>query len=170
MRVKFNDTMADGSKRNREYTVLIDSEGGEILRRFFNRFDAIFSDYYDSDPRGKPKTPEDLLALADGLTGVNMSGVFLPPEQLTPENVEDLLQAILADCEAGTLVQHPAFHPEPVLTDEEGNSLLWDFSLYLETAKSRYALHLYIFSDSENTLSWLEKNGLIEAFLKSPIG
>ena len=166
--VELGYTMADGAYKAREYTVLVDSEGGEILRTLFNRYDAIFSDYYDPDLSLELKTADDLLALRDTLTGVSLSGISLPLEQVTPDNLDALLRAILADCEAGTLVQHPAYHPEPVLTDEEGNSRLWDYSLYLENGKSKYALHLYVFADSENILAWLEENGMIEALQESP--
>ena len=106
--------------------------------------------------------------MRDTLTGVSLNSVSLPQEQVTPENLDALLRAILADCEAGTLVQHPAYHPEPVLTNEDGESILWDYSLYLESDRSKYALHLYVFSDSENILAWLEENSMIETLLESP--
>lgn len=161
--------MKNGSIHSREYLVLIDSEAGEITRSFFSRIDAIFSDYfYTTVMQGMLDSPESLLEIADTIAGIDLYGVDLPEEQLTVENMEALLSAILADSQAGNMVQHTAFHPEPVLKDYHEDGTLRSLDLCIRIPQCN--IYLEIYADCENTLAWLEENGLIEAFLAQRAG
>ena len=155
--------MKDGSLHTREYFILIDSEAGSITRRFFSSLEGIFSEYfYAVVLRNTLKTPEDLLALADRIHGIDLYGVELPAELLTEENMDALLNAILTDMEEGNLVQHLAFHPDHVLTDESGKAIYRDYTLCIRIQECN--IYLDIYSDTQHTLAWMEENGLIEKF------
>lgn len=152
--------MLDGSVHGREYMILIDSEAGDIAAKYFSRIDAIFHGYYGENYGVDLFTAEDLLGLLDTPEYISLSGVELAEEQLTMENTEALLHALIADVEEGTMVQHSAFHPEPVLVDQEYGIKYWSYSLSIRFPDSE--IWLDIFSDSRHTLAWLEEMGLLE--------
>lgn len=155
--------MKDGTTHAREYFILIDSEAGDITRSFFSRLEGVFSDYYNpTNPRDTAKKPEELLALVDRVTGIDLYGVELPAEKLTKENLEALFRAIIADAEAGNLVQHLAFHPEAVMESANGDYLYGEYNLAIRLPE--WNIYLDVYTDSEHTLAWMEENGLIEAF------
>ena len=153
--------MQDGSVHAREYYILIDSEAGDITGKFFSRFEPVFNQYYYSQfDKGEIHSPEDLMGLLDTPTGISISGVEVPQEQLTVENTKKLLEAIIADSEAGNLVQHSAFHPVPVYQNEELDVYYWSYNVDIEFPG--ITVWLDIFSDSSHTLAWLEENGMME--------
>lgn len=152
--------LEDGSAAAREYFILIDSEAGDITRKFFSRFEPVFNEYYYSQfDEGEIHSPEDLMGLLEVPEELSFSGVNVPEELLTLENTKKLLEALIADSEEGNLVQHSAFHPVPVYQDEELDVYYWSYSLYLEFSEEN--LRLDIFSDCQHTLAWLEENGMI---------
>jgi len=152
--------MKDGSTAAREYFILIDSEAGDIARKFFSRTGPVFTQGYYSNWEIKDSfTDEDLMALLDTPEEISISGVEVPQEQLTRENARKLLEAIIADSEAGNLVQHSAFHPVPVYEDEALEVYYFCYSVNIEFPGGTVGLD--IFSDSEHTLAWLEENGMM---------
>ena len=154
--------MQDGSVHGREYLILIDSEAGDIARMFFSRIGAIFHGYYHDYYGVDIYTPEDLLDLLDTPLGISMTGAELAKEQLTKENAEALLRAIIADSEEGNLVPHAAFHPDPVLVDAEYSIEYWSHTLSIRFPDCE--IYLDIYSDSRHTLAWLEEMGMAEQF------
>lgn len=153
--------MQDGSVHAREYYILIDSEAGDITGKFFSRFEPVFNQYYYGQfDKGEIHSPDDLMALLDTPEEIIISGVEVPQEQLTVENTKKLLEAIIADSEAGNLVQHSAFHPVPVYQNEELDVYYWSYNLDIEFPG--ITVWLDIFSDSSHTLAWMEENGLME--------
>lgn len=156
--VEITYEMQDGSVHAREYLILIDSEAGDIARKFFSRIEAIFHGYYNDYYGVDIYTSEDLLNLLDTPTGISISSAELAREELTKENAETLLRAIIADSEEGKLVPHAAFHPEPVLVDEEYDIQYWSYTLSIRFPDCE--IYLDIFSDSSHTLAWLEEMGL----------
>lgn len=152
--------LEDGSAAAREYFILIDSEAGDITRKFFSRFDPVFNNYYYSQfDDGVIHSSEDLMALLEVPEQLSFSGVNVPEELLTLENTKKLLEALIADSEEGSLVQHSAFHPDPVYQDKTLIVYYSSYSLYLEFSKA--TLRLDIFSDCRHTLAWLEENGMM---------
>lgn len=154
--------MRDGSVHAREYLVLIDSEAGDIARKQFSKIGAIFHGYYNDYYGVDIYTPEDLLDLLDTPLGISMTGAELAKEQLTKENAEALLRAIIADSEEGNLVPHSAFHPEPMLVDAEYDIEYWSHTLSIRFPDCE--IYLEIYSDCTNTLVWLEEMGMTEQF------
>ena len=157
--------MQDGSVHGREYLILIDSEAGDIARKQFSSIEAVFCGSYMSSASWmrNPETPEELRSAMEDASSIRIQGADLPAELLTRENINALADAIIADSEEGNLVQHMAFHPEPVLVDENGHTLYGEYSLYIGFPDNGQ-LYLDVYSDSRHTQAWLEENGMIELF------
>jgi len=152
--------LKDGSTAAREYTILIDSEAGDIAVKFFSRIEAIFTQgYYSGWTNRDVFTPEDLMELLDTPEWMVFAGVPVPEELMTREQAEKLLEAILADSEAGNLVQHPAFHPEPVYQDEALGIEYWNYQMTVDFPKGTVILDIY--PECEHILAWLEENGMM---------
>ena len=162
--IEIDYELKNGTTAEREYLILIDSEAGDITRTFFSRIEAIFSDYYTSISwKPYPESPEDLRSLMKTAEGVSLYGANLSEEQLTSEVLDALAEAIIADAEAGNLVQHAAFHPEPAVWGEDGYVSYYDYSLDINFPQGG-ALWLDVYADSEHTVAWLEETGLMGQF------
>lgn len=152
--------LKDGSTAAREYFILIDSEAGDIAAKFFSRIEAIFTEgYYTSWANRDVFTTEDLMELLDTPERMVFAGVPVPEELMTREQAEKLLEAILADSKAGNLVQHAAFHPEPVYRDEALDIEYWSYQMTLNFPKDTVVLDVY--PECEHILAWLEENGMM---------
>ena len=161
--VEIRYEMQDGSVHAREYTIYIDSEEGRIARKYFSTIKAIFcNDYYSAELKEEMLTPQGTLSRINTPTDISISGYTVDKDLLTQQTVETLVRAILADAEEGNLVQHPAFHPEPVLVDETNGIECWSYGLYISLPNDR--LYLDVFSDSTHLIAELEKLGLTEQF------
>lgn len=159
--VEIEYEMKDGSTAAREYYILIDSEAGNIARKFFSRIEAIFTrGYYTNWANQDLFTTENLMELLDTPERMVFAGVPVPEELMTRAQAEKLLEAILADSEAGNLVQHPAFHPNPVYRDEALGIEYWSYQMTLNFPKDTVVLDIY--SECEHILAWLEENGMTE--------
>ena len=157
--------MQDGSVHAREYLILIDSEAGDIARKHFSSIEAVFCGSYMNSASWmrNPETPGELRSAMEDADSIRIQGAELPAELLTQENIGALADAIIADSQEGNLVQHLAFHPEPVLVDENGYTLYGEYSMYLGFPDGGQ-LYLDVYTDSRHTLAWLEENGMLELF------
>ena len=75
-------------------------------------------------------------------------------EVITGKAVRDLLEAIIADCEAGTMAQSGIFH-----NDSMSLRVVTWVEIY---TKDGYYESLAVFNDSENTIAWLKEAGLLQ--------
>ena len=158
--IEIRYTLKDGSTAAREYTILINSEAGDLAAKFFSRIEAIFTQgYYTSWANRDVFTTEDLMDLLDTPERMVFAGVPVPEELMTREQAEKLLEAVLADSKAGNLVQHVAFHPEPVYRDEALDIEYWSYQMTVNFPKGTVILDIY--PECEHILAWLEENGMI---------
>lgn len=163
--VEIRYDLKDGSTAAREYFLLIDSEAGDIARRLFSRTDALFDRYYTDYPI---HSDQDLLALADVPERMVIGGIAVPEELMTRDHVLQLLEAVVADSREGNLVQHRAFHPDPVFTDAEENLRVESYHMSVNLPGETLLLEIY--SDCRHILTWLEENGvlsLIEEWIRT---
>ena len=75
-------------------------------------------------------------------------------EVITGKAARDLLEAIIADCEAGTMAQSGIFH-----NDNMSLRVVTWVEIY---TKDGYYESLAVFNDSENTIAWLKEAGLFQ--------
>lgn len=155
--VSFEYVLQDGTRKGREYFFLIDSEAGDLTAKFFSRPEAVLNRYSGSLDS---YTKEDLKNFQDIPERIAFGGTAIPSELLTRENMESLMNAILADSEAGNLVQHSAFHPEPLYQDEELGIRYW--SLYMAIDLPEDTIQLDVYPECEHILGWIEEMGLTD--------
>ena len=155
--------MADGREVVRRYTVWTDFEEGEIIREYASRWETVWKQVsYNSEAE------PDFTRIHD----MTVNGGRVPRELMTPGAVEQLLDAIRADCEARTMTQDSYYHtgrfkiPTEDPYAEQGfyyNTCIYvDITTYAEGQKDLMGVYFQIFADSENTLRWLEEQGVLD--------
>lgn len=154
-------TLTDGSTLRRYYTIPVLSTAGGILK-----------DYY-SDPEVVLDCEVPLEELAQRVYYISFEGTvgFTTSEDRDAQqwvdanivgkdlDVQGLLDAITADCETGAMVQQWEYHNQ--YDDTEIASWL-SMDYHLDNG-DQLGLTIKVFRSCENTLRWLEENGLYEA-------
>ena len=157
-RISLTYQLKNGLRAEREYYVLAEGEGGEIIRRYFTRLDVVFSDPDIQDVK-------DLRHAFSGSDSVCVHGRSIPEEYVTEEFLMALADAIAADCEAGSMVQLGSFHPGVLVETENPEDPLRMMNLDV-TKRLNDGFHKYwyvnIYADCENILAVLEPTGILE--------
>lgn len=143
--IKLTYTLKNGTIRSRYYWIYAEDEEGQILNRWFSSPEAIF---------GVPReeiTREWLRELAGKIDsyGGNLDATRNFLTDLTREDRVALLEAVLADCEAGTMTQHYAFN-------RFTHDLFW---ISWPQNDRRYG-EIRVDMDDVHTVAWLEGRGL----------
>ena len=151
-------TKSNGMGAIREYYVASDSQAGDLLRSLTSKLPFVFR-------RDDITSPQKLMAYVGKPDNISVFGHKLPEELLTEETVRSLFEAVIADCEAGTLSPISELHPTKVCQTEDGDNLYLDY-MWLEVAlptgkEGRYlSYNLRLFPDSENVLAWAQSVGI----------
>ena len=148
--IDFVYELKNGWTVHREYYMWTDTANAELANDYFSRLDAVF--YHNE----RIETADDLMALARTPRYMNVDICAVPEEYLTAENVRTLLEAILADCEAGTMTQTDGFHEGAVVDTERAYRICYRLDLDV----GDQGLYFNIYADSENCIDWLEKTGI----------
>ena len=161
MHIRLEYKLRNGKTVNRFYGVYPPSEAGQVLKGYFTRPECVL---------GFPaqKAPE----MVDYIRSVYIEGSE-HIHDLAQLDLEGMLNAIIADCEAGNMVQFSGYHL-PQGRPVEAGEVLDDAITYLEIAWNREKLNgktnaedivsyssLRIYRSCANTLKWLETNGLL---------
>lgn len=150
--------MKDGRTVQRQYNLRSDSESAQIIRKHTSSIAAVFG--YRSSDIFSPKTPEELMAYVRKPMEIEFESVAAAQEYLTADTVERLFEAIIADCEAGTLSQCDSFHPVIRLTNYRGGEYK-TYSMYLYVKMTdEFGISLNVYADSANVLAWAESVGI----------
>ena len=160
--------LANGRIVQRHYNLVTDSEAGQLVRKYTSTVAALFGDfskYIDA------KTPEDLRSYVRKPKAIEFELGRVDEKYLTADTMERLVEAIIADCEEGTLSQCENFHPVFTLTNRYGKPYrTYSCHLYVELT-DKVSLSLNVYADSANILSWAESIGLdIETIGMDAIG
>lgn len=157
-RIQIVYTKNNGMGAIREYYVASDSQAGDLLRSLTSKLSFVFG-------RDEITSPQKLMACVGKPDNISVSGYKLPEELLTEETVRSLFEAVIADCEEGTLSPISALHPTKVYQTEDGDNLYLDY-LWMQVAlpteeEGRYrSYNLNFYPDSENVLAWAESVGI----------
>lgn len=155
--------LKDGSYVNRYYTSILQEEAGQILTRFFN------------DPRtlfGMERS--DIPDFSQRIDGAYLNGVW---QELTSEQVLALMNAMLADADAGNMAMSYQFHSSDCyrffelelleLDAEDAEADIRESSVVIyedrttqtiSEHKSGRSYYMSLFTCCENTLNWVEEN------------
>ncbi len=150
--------MKNGTTRERNYEIPVDSEGGQLLKNIHSQPEYLFGGYASTAEELIRVTKElqmdgDLLA-----NGITEDKEDAEPIYLDPEQRSGLIRAMEQDWLAGNLAQSWVFH-----TDEE---YLCRLTLLVQSdeRKSTY-LDLRIYPSATHTVQWLQVNGFLPAEL-----
>ena len=157
-RISLTYHLRSGFTAQREYYVLAEGEGGDLIRRYFSRLDVVIDDPDVQDV-------SDLRHVLSKADKIQLRGVQIAEEYVTEAFLRDLADAIAADCAAGNLVQLGAFHPGVILETAKPNDpiRMMDLDIYggPET-NTRIHWYLYIYADCEHILAVLEPTGILD--------
>ena len=157
-RIQIVYTKNNGMGAIREYYVASDSQAGDLLRSLTSKVSFVFG-------RDEITSPQKLMACVGKPDNISVSGYKLPEELLTEETVRSLFEAVIADCEEGTLSPISVLHPTKVYQTEDGDNLYLDYlwveaTLPTEEEGTYRSYNIRLFPDSENVLAWAESVGI----------
>ena len=145
-------TLTNGNIFSRYYSIPVNSSAGDDLRPIFSRPECVVR-----------RSAEELLGLADNVYHIYVDGLGLPANQVsTFADISKLMEAILADCNSGAMVQYPEYHYW-----DDDNSDFDKHDPYLEIAYNTLdggstSFWITVYDDCVNTLAWLHNSGLLE--------
>ena len=168
--------LKNGKTVNRFYDVNPKSEAGMLLKDYFTRPECVIG-----------ITAEQVKEYAPHVRSISTQDWWDPEFDVRQLDTEALLYAIIADCEAGNMVQIDGYHfpanyeysEDPAEYDGDGIiaylEIGWDRELLLRDMQNHpdaggyggYVLpslrytNLRIYRSCENTLKWLEENGML---------
>ena len=137
--------MKNGATVRRYYNVWADDEEGRMVRDWFSSVECVAG-------------TDDLAGKLAGVDELYIGGELIP-EEYYEADIQGLAAAIEADCEAGTMAQNWNFHSGVYVW--EGEDWYVD-ALYLDLMLGDTWTSLHIYGDSENTLAWLEAQGILD--------
>ena len=143
-------TLTNGKIFSRYYSIPIGTPAADDLRLIFSRPECVLR-----------KSAEEFLALEDDVYMICADSRNITINQDSDYDIAGLLEAILADCKSGSMVQYTEYHLE---TDEDGQYL--KENCYLEIGYTTpegvsTGMWLTVYDDCVNTLAWMENYDLI---------
>ena len=153
--------MKNGRTVEREYVIWCDGEEGAIANEYLSRWEVVsVASYYGElthvEVVGEIGRKEDVY------TCININGNPVPEEYCTAAELESLIAAIQADCEARTMTQKASFHTGQFRMVNELGDYETGRSFWIEFAgENARSGSFNVFPDSENTLNWLKERGLL---------
>ena len=146
--IGFDYTLTNGRILSRYYSIPVGTEAAEDLRTIFSRIECVAR-----------KSKEQFLAIADTAYKLYADSTFIHVNQNL--DITGLLEAILADCDTGAMVQYTEYH---INTDENGEYLKENCFLeidYVNEFGYDEGFYLTIYDECVNTLTWLEEHDLL---------
>ena len=135
----------DGSHVERRYSVPVDSEAGGILKDYYSTVECLL---------GVPEA--EARDLADDIYVLYIDGEMFEREADAEfyENLDGLMEAVIADCKAGNMIQDWAYHHGDADPSHVYIELQW------QPAGGEYDWSSFnVFDSCTNTLNWLTDNG-----------
>lgn len=140
---------------SRIYYIWASLEEGDIANKFLSDWDLVWEEarrgWYDEF---------DINQIYE----IRIAGEEVPEELTTTEFAQSLLDAVKADCEAGSMTQSSYFHHGYFYDEErEDYNKIRSLSIEIYTGdeENYTAVGFDIFADSENTLNWLRAHDLL---------
>ncbi len=167
--IRLEYKLKNGKTVNRFYEVRPLSNAGVILKDYFTTTEMVLG-----------QSPEELRKMAPYIRSIYVEGREGRETDLAGMDLKGLMEAIIADCEAGNMSQISGYH-FPSNYDYLSNTDYDHIVAYLEigwdrevvektfqTAQEGYGTIAYsiynnlrVYRSCENTLQWMEDNGLL---------
>lgn len=142
-RIDFIYQMKDGRIVHRYYQIGNKSDAAKVLIPYFSSAEAVLG-MKDGDLSTYVSNIYDFAIYGE-------SHMFITER----DQMESLLSAIIADCEAGTMAQEWAFHHE----EDSIGSIELTFNSNLVSVGQKW-INIRVYPSNENTMAWLEANGV----------
>ncbi len=160
--------LENGATMTRRYNIWTETGAGPIARQTLSRWEAMDEVYDVDDIVGKESVMERILADLDRVSVDSYIMGSEVKEVKDPAEARELLNALKADCAAGTMAQDEHYHKDVfrslVPVDRDGEAF-YDEAPYMNLTfrgeQGRFYIHVY--PDSENTVRWLQKRDLLQA-------
>lgn len=143
-------TLNNGSKVRRNYYVQTNTPAGELAKSLFTRSEVVLAGYDGEFDASKLETLE--FSTDQG------EKKFADPAELS-----SFLEAVRADCQAGTMAQNYSYHRNSGYFGKPDNERFVDECIRVNLKSEYRWTDLNIYPDSVNTLKWLEDRGLVQA-------
>ena len=142
--------LTNGKLLSRYYSIPIGTPAADDLRLILSRPECVLR-----------KTEEEFLALEDGVYMIYADSRNITINQDSNIDIAGLLEAIIADCKSGAMVQYTEYHIE---ADENGDYL--KENTYLEIGYTTpegvsTGMWLTVYEECVNTLAWMAEYNLI---------
>lgn len=138
-------TLKNGRIVRRTYYIYPEESAGQLLEGYMSRPEVVLGQRFTDF--------ESYCADIERMTTLTHQALY------QQEHIQSLLTAILADCEAGTMADDWRFHPD-------ADSFWIDIEYVRETDENGITYSSYrtlrIWPEAENTMAWLEQNGLLD--------
>ena len=157
-RIELTYLLDNGLNVRRQYHVLAEGEGADLIRKYCSQLDVVVSD-------PDIKDLDDLRHEIKDADNVSVHGRPIPEQFVTEEFLLALADAIAADCEAGNMVQLGSFHSGIIMETNEINEPIRMINLDInkKAEDGRYIyVYLNVYADCENILSVLEPTGILD--------
>lgn len=147
--------MVSGRTITRKYVVWGDAEEAQIVNEYLSRWDVVSKASYYNE-----MVYETISGQMVGDTWIQVDGQYT--RDCTREDIDSLIEALMADCEARTMTQRAAFHDGHFEYTNEYGELVETRTMWIEFVGKDYKSGSFtVFADSENTLDWLQERGLL---------
>lgn len=160
--------LKNGNTVRRRYTIWTDGDAADIARRTLSSWDGVNATYGFYEGVYGEKVDRLTLALS------TFEGISIYPavqglsEYQDIESANSLLEAIQADCAAGTMAQDRYFHNGHfrIEDDEYESGYTTSDCLEITIRGEEYNWYIQVYPDSENTLRWLQERDLLGAEIR----
>lgn len=153
--------LKNGRHMQRNYYIWPDGDAGSIVRQIQSRWEVVGSGKTYL-PDGGSMNRVDYVMADPGI--ITVDGERLHSGDVR-EAAQSFLDAVKADCAAGTMIQDSSFHKGVFRSRTPEES--WDGETYYPTTDNRY-VRIYngdigwsicVYPDCENSVRWLQENG-----------
>ena len=152
---------ANGRHAQREYNIWLDDPVTNLVRKHCSTLDQVMRIVVSENEKLTEAQLRNAVQSGDA-ESITISNVTVPVDFYTEENLNALVDAIVADCEAGTLVQNTTLHDDYIIDEQDAQvkSIYLNFSP--ENTDLGYYFSIDVYADSENTLAWMESTGIMD--------
>ena len=154
----------NGTHAQREYYLWLKEPETKLLKKHCSALNRVLEGYAGMDEEVTEAKLRNMV-LSGGARTVEAGYVSVPSQFNTTEHLNALVDAIVADCEAGNLVQNSTVH-EGYFYNENGTQVdSLRLQLYPENEELGNSFGFYVYADSENLRQWIENTGIMDQIL-----
>ena len=145
-------TLTNGNILSRYYSIPLGTAASDDLRPIFSRIECVAR-----------MSEGEFLNLAESVYWIYVDGTGFPIDRLgSTEGITDLLEAILADCDSGAMVQYTEYHYYDADYGDYGSKYEPYLEInYYDANGKLTGFYLTIYEDCVNTLAWLEAHNML---------